>query len=160
MCSSDLEREATGIRNLKIGYNRVFGYFVEVTKSNISLVPEHYNRRQTLTNAERYILPELKEMEDKILGAQQKLINREYDVFVLLRDAALDQAEIIAENAGLLAELDCWLSLAEVAERNRFVRPELTLERVLDIKAGRHPVVEKLLDSGAFVANDALLDAV
>lgn len=153
------EREATGIRNLKIGYNRVFGYFVEVTKSNISLVPEHYNRRQTLTNAERYILPELKEMEDKILGAQQKLINREYDVFVLLREAALDQAEIIAENAGLLAELDCWLSLAEVAERNRFVRPELTLERVLDIKAGRHPVVEKLLDSGAFVANDALLDA-
>ncbi len=152
------EREATGIKNLKVGYNRVFGYYVEVSKSNLPLVPEHYNRRQTLTNAERYILPELKEMEDKILGAKQKLLSREYDVFVELREAATREAEVISRNAILLAELDCWLSLAEVADLGGYVRPELVLEPVLDISGGRHPVVEKMLPSGAFVANDALLD--
>ncbi len=152
------ERESTGIKNLKVGYNRVFGYYVEVSKANLELVPEHYARRQTLTNAERYILPELKEMEDKILGAQQKLLSREYEVFQNLRDKTAAEAQVISENATLLAELDSWLSLAEVADRNGYVRPELVLEPVIEIQGGRHPVVEKMLSSGDFVANDALLD--
>lgn len=152
------EREATGIKNLKVGYNRVFGYYLEVTKSNLAMVPEHYSPRQTLTNSQRYTIPELKEMEDKILHAERNLLEREYEVFCNLRDLTKAEGETISADAALLAELDCYLSLAEVAERNRYVRPEICLERVLDIKAGRHAVVEKMLDSGSFVANDAYLD--
>lgn len=152
------EKEATGIKNLKVGYNRVFGYYLEVTKSNLSLVPDRYSPRQTLTNSQRYTVPELKEMEDKILSAERNLLEREYEVFCNLRDLTKAEAETISRDAAILAELDCYLSLAEVAERNRYVRPVLSLERKLEIKAGRHAVVEKMLESGAFVANDASLD--
>lgn len=153
------EREATGIKNLKVGYNRVFGYYLEVTKSNLSLVPERYSPRQTLSNSQRYTVPELKAMEDKILNAERNLLDREYEVFCQLRDMTKAAAEIITHDAAVLAELDCFLSLAEVAERNHYVRPQITMERVIEIKAGRHAVVEKMLDSGAFVANDTSMDS-
>lgn len=152
------EKEKHGIKNLKVGYNKVFGYYIEVSKSNIPLVPDYYTRKQTLANAERYILPELKEMEEKILFAERHLLDKEYEVFITLRNLAKDAESAIAENAETVAELDTYISFAEVSERNNYVKPEISLEAILDIKDGRHPVVEKMLAAGEYVANDAYLD--
>lgn len=152
------EKEATGIKNLKIRYNRVFGFYIEVTKSNLDQVPEHYVRRQTLANAERYITEELKEMEDTILGAEQKSVALEYEIFCDIRDKTADRLDQLQQNASVLAQLDVLASLAEQADRGQYCRPEITVTDELEILQGRHPVVEKTLDSGQFVPNDTSLD--
>jgi len=151
------ERERSGIRNLKIGYNRVFGYYIEVTKSNLSQVPYHYERKQTLANAERYITPELKEMEQKILGAADRLTVLEYELFLSIREELLGATERLQKNATLLAELDVYQSLAEVAACNDYCCPSMREDGVLHIESGRHPVVEQTLRSD-FVPNDVLLN--
>ena len=152
------EREKTGIKGLKVGFNKVFGYYIEVTKSNISLVPDRYIRKQTLTNGERYITEELKNLENQILGAEEKVVNLEYNVFVEVRDKIEAQIERVQKSAGIIATLDCLCSLATVAEDQNYVRPEVDESGVLDIKDGRHPVIEKMLPSGSFVQNDTYLD--
>ena len=152
------EREKTGIKGLKIGFNKVFGYYIEVTKSNISLVPDRYIRKQTLTGGERYITEELKNLENQILGAEEKVVNLEYNVFVEVRDKIEAQIERVQKSAGIIATLDCLCSLATVAEDQNYVRPEVDNSGVLDIKDGRHPVIEKILPSGSFVQNDTYLD--
>ncbi|MCD8120255.1 MAG: DNA mismatch repair protein MutS [Lachnospiraceae bacterium] len=152
------EREATGIKNLKIKFNKVFGYYIEVTNSFRDLVPEHYIRKQTLTNAERYMTPELKELEDKILGAEDKLISLEYRVFQDIRDKVAAEIVRIQETAKAVAALDVFASLAYVAERNDYVRPKINENGILQIRNGRHPVVEKMMSGGMFVPNDTLLD--
>ena len=150
------ERETTGIKNLKIGFNKVFGYYIEITKSNYALVPLRYERKQTLANAERYITPELKELEDTILGAQERTVALEYEVFVSLRKLLADHIDRIKRNAELLSELDCYRSLASVAESYNYCRPKLTTGGKLSIVDGRHPVVERSI--AGFVSNDTLLD--
>ena len=152
------EREKTGIKGLKVGFNKVFGYYIEVTKSNISLVPDRYIRKQTLTGGERYITEELKNLENQILGAEEKVVNLEYNVFVEVRDKIEAQIERVQKSAGIIATLDCLCSLATVAEDQNYVRPEVDESGVLDIKDGRHPVIEKMLPSGSFVQNDTYLD--
>ncbi len=152
------EREKTGIRSLKIRYNRVFGYYLEVTKSNMSQVPDHYVRKQTLANGERYITPELKEMEDTILGAEQKVIALEYDLFCGIRDAVSQQITSLQTTAKSLAAIDVLQGLAELADRQQYCCPEMQLSDVLQISQGRHPVVEKMLDAGQFVPNDVEMD--
>ncbi len=152
------EREKTGIKGLKIGFNKVFGYYIEVTKSNISLVPDRYIRKQTLTGGERYITEELKNLENQILGAEEKVVNLEYNVFVEVRDKIESEIERVQKSAGIIATLDCLCSLATVAEDQNYVRPEVDNSGVLDIKDGRHPVIEKILPSGSFVQNDTYLD--
>ena len=152
------EREKTGIKGLKVGFNKVFGYYIEVTKSNISLVPDRYIRKQTLTGGERYITEELKNLENQILGAEEKVVNLEYNVFVEVRDKIEAQIERVQKSAGIIATLDCLCSLATVAEDQNYVRPEVDDSGVLDIKDGRHPVIEKILPSGSFVQNDTYLD--
>ncbi len=152
------EREKTGIKGLKVGFNKVFGYYIEVTKSNISLVPDRYIRKQTLTGGERYITEELKNLENQILGAEEKVVNLEYNVFVEVRDKIESQIERVQKSAGIIATLDCLCSLATVAEDQNYVRPEVDNSGVLDIKDGRHPVIEKILPSGSFVQNDTYLD--
>lgn len=152
------EKELTGIKNLKIGYNRVFGYYLEVTRSMLDRVPENWIRKQTLAGSERYLTEELKTLEETVLGAQQKLLTLEAALFQDLRDQAAQQGSALLETARHLAELDALLALAEVAERNRFTRPRITRDRQLHVSAGRHPVVEAALDPGAFVPNDAHLD--
>ena len=152
------EREKTGIKGLKVGFNKVFGYYIEVTKSNISLVPDRYIRKQTLTGGERYITEELKNLENQILGAEEKVVNLEYNVFVEVRDKIEAQIERVQKSAGIIATLDCLCSLATVAEDQNYVRPEVDNSGVLDIKDGRHPVIEKILPSGSFVQNDTYLD--
>ena len=152
------ERERTGIKTLKIGYNKVFGYYIEVSKSYTSLVPDDYVRKQTLTTGERYITDELKDMEATILGARDKLSNLEYEIFCTLRDSVSARAEAIARDAECFARLDALCSLAAVAADNRYVRPEVEYSDVTDIRGGRHPVVERFAGSGGFVPNDTLLD--
>ena len=152
------EREKTGIKGLKVGFNKVFGYYIEVTKSNISLVPDRYIRKQTLTGGERYITEELKNLENQILGAEEKVVNLEYNVFVEVRDKIEAQIERVQKSAGIIATLDCLCSLATIAEDQNYVRPEVDNSGVLDIKDGRHPVIEKILPSGSFVQNDTYLD--
>ena len=152
------EREATGIKNLKVGYNRVFGYYIEVTKSQTELVPEHYIRKQTLTNCERYITQELKEFEATILGANDKLAAMEYSIFQQIREYLADNSARIQQSAAMLAKLDVYISLATVAAKNRYVCPELSADGRIDIKNGRHPVVEKFISDSYFVPNDTLLD--
>ncbi len=152
------ERQATGIKNLRISYNRVFGYYIEVTNSNINDVPDRYIRKQTLTNCERYITEELKQKETVILGAADKLSALEYELFSELREKIASQAERIQRTASLLAELDCYVSLADVAVRNDYCRPEVDYGSVINIKEGRHPVVEKFTKNGYFVPNDTILD--
>ena len=151
------ERERTGIKNLKVGFNRVFGYYIEITKSNLSQAPYDYERKQTLTNAERFITPELKEMEQKILGAGERLIALEYELFLQIRDELLAVTDRLQRNAALLAELDAYQSLAEVAACNQYCRPEMNDNGVIRILNGRHPVVERSLQ-GDFVPNDVTLD--
>ena len=152
------EREKTGIKTLKIGYNRVFGYYMEVTKSFISQVPESYIRKQTLSNCERYITEELKDMESTILGATDKVCALEYDIFIALRDELANNLKRIQKSANLLARLDVYISLAEVAMKNNYVCPEVDYSDVIDIKDGRHPVVEQFVKDSYFVPNDTYLN--
>lgn len=152
------ERERTGIKNLKIKYNRVFGYYLEVTNSFQNLVPENYTRKQTLSNAERYITPELKELEDMILGAEDRLISLEYDLFCEIREKIANEVLRIQTTAKAVAQVDVFASLAYVAEHNQFVRPTINEEGVIRIKNGRHPVVEQMIPNDMFVANDTFLD--
>ncbi len=148
------ERENTGIKSLKVRYNRIFGYYIEVTRSNLSQVPEHYIRKQTMANGERYFTPELKEIEDTILGAEQKVLALEYELFCDLRDQVGRHLDTLQGNASALAVLDVVQGLAELAERDNYCRPELSLSDELMISQGRHPVVEKTLEPGGFVPND------
>ncbi|MBE6667202.1 MAG: DNA mismatch repair protein MutS [Ruminococcaceae bacterium] len=152
------EKEKTGIRTLKIGYNRVFGYYIEVSKSFMNDVPEHYIRKQTLANAERYITQELKDMEATILGASDKVCSLEYDLFCEVRSFVAENSERIKKAAALIAKLDAYLSLANVAAKNKYVRPEVDNSDVIKIKDGRHPVVEQFVKDTYFVPNDAELD--
>ena len=152
------EREKTGIKNLRVKYNKVFGYYLEVTNSFKNLVPDYYTRKQTLTNAERYITPRLKELEDTILGAEDKLYSLEYVLFAQVRDTVAAQVERIQRTAKAVARLDVYASLSLVAMRNNYVRPTLNGKGIIDIKGGRHPVVEKMIPNDMFIANDTRLD--
>ena len=152
------EREKTGIKGLKVGFNRVFGYYIEVTKSNLSLVPERYIRKQTLTNCERFITEELKNLENQILGAEEKVITLEYNAFIEIRDKIEAQIQRIQKSAMVVATLDVLTSFAQVAEDLNYCKPEVDTSGIIDIKAGRHPVIEKMLPAGSFVENDTYLD--
>ncbi len=148
------ERENTGIRNLRVQYNRVFGYYIEVTKSFYDMVPEHYIRKQTLANCERYMTPELKEIEQKIVGAQEQSVRLELQLFTEIREYIAAHIGRIQRTAMALKTLDALLSLAKVAVANHYVRPEMAMDGVMDIVDGRHPVVEQTMDDGVFVPND------
>ncbi len=152
------ERERTGIKNMKIKYNKVFGYYLEVTNSYKDLVPKDYMRKQTLANAERYITPELKELEDIILGAEDKLFSLEYNIFSELRDAIASEVLRIQTTAKSIAQTDVFTSLAFVAEHNNYIKPKINERGIIDIKNGRHPVVEKMITNDMFVSNDTYLD--
>lgn len=152
------ERETTGIKSLKVGYNRVFGYYIEVTHSHTALVPLTYVRKQTLTNAERYITPELKDFESKILGAQEKIVIIEHHIFATIRDHIKTHIKTIQQTARQLAQLDTIISLSEVAFRHNYTRPQITATREITIKDGRHPIVERLLQQQLFVPNDTELN--
>lgn len=159
---ADLERtekERTGIKNLKVGYNKVFGYYFEVTNSFKDLVPEDWVRKQTLTGGERYMTPKLKELEDTILNAEDKLCALEYEVFCEIRQNIADNIARIQKTAKAIAALDVFTSLSYVSERNGYVRPELNEKGIIKIKNGRHPVVEKMIEHDMFVANDTFLDS-
>ena len=151
-------RERTGIKNLKVKYNNVFGYFFEVTNSFKDLVPDDFIRKQTLTNAERYTTAALKELEDKILNAEDKLFTLEYDLFCQIRDQLATQVDRIQKTAHLVALLDTYTSLAAVSEKNHYVRPKLNEKGVIEIKGGRHPVVERITTQDLFVPNDTYLN--
>lgn len=152
------EREKTGIKNLKVGFNRVFGYFIEVTKSYLSLVPAEYIRKQTLANCERYITPELKEIEDTILGAEEKVVQLEYTLFTEIKETIAKELVRIKSTAKALAELDALASLAEVADRENYCKPDISDGDEIEIIDGRHPVVEKMMDKSSFVPNDTSLN--
>jgi DNA mismatch repair protein MutS len=152
------ERERTGIRGLKVGYNSVFGYYIEVSRANLANVPEHYVRKQTTATGERYITPELKDMESRVLGAQEKIAALEYDLFCRLRDDVAGHAASVLAVAQAVARLDAVSALAQVASQNRYVRPQVDSGAVILIRAGRHPVVEKLSGHTVFIPNDTLLD--
>ncbi len=152
------EREETGIKNLKIKYNKVFGYYLEVTDSYKNMVPDRYVRRQTLANAERYITPELKELEDTILGAEDKLVALEYEYFCEIRKKIADEVIRIQQTAKAVATLDVLVSLAVVAEENHYCRPKLNASGIINIHEGRHPVVEKMISHDMFITNDTYLD--
>lgn len=151
------EKEKTGIKNLKIKYNKVFGYYFEVTNSYKNLVPDSWTRKQTLANAERYINPRLKELENTILGAEEKLVSLEYDLFCELRDKVAAESARIKMTAGAIAAADVFASLACAAEEAGYVRPSINTEGAINIKGGRHPVVEKMI-GGGFISNDTYLD--
>ena len=152
------EREKTGIKTLKIGFNRVFGYYIEVSKSFMNQVPEHYVRKQTLANCERYITQELKKLEATVLGSEDKINQLEYELFTGLREFVAQNSERVLKTAQLLATLDVYLSLASVAAKNHYVKPEIDGGDKIDIRDGRHPVVEQFVRDTYFVPNDALLD--
>ena len=152
------EKELTGIKNLKVGFNKVFGYYIEVTKSNLGLVPDRYIRKQTLTNGERYITEELNELESKILGSEEKLINLEYELFISLRNHLAQNIKRLQTTANIIATLDVLSTLATVAEDMNYVCPIVDNSGEIDIKEGRHPVIEKMIPSGSFVANDTYLN--
>ena len=152
------EKEQTGIKNLRVKYNKVFGYYLEVTNSYKDLVPDNWVRKQTLSNAERYTTEELKNLEDVILGAEDKLYALEYDLFVDVLDKIASQVMRIQSTAKAIAEIDVFASLALVAEQNNYVRPKINDKGLIDIKDGRHPVVEKMISNDMFIANDTLLD--
>ncbi len=152
------EREATGIKTLKIKFNKVFGYYIEVTNTFKDKVPDRYIRKQTLVNAERYITDELKELEDLILGAEEKLFALEYDLFSDIRDRINNEVKRIQKTASVIAQVDAYASLAYVAEQNKYVRPEINNDGIIDIKDGRHPVVEKVMSEGLFIPNDSYSD--
>lgn len=152
------EKERTGIKSLKIGYNRIYGYYLEVTKNNLSLVPGDYHRKQTLVNAERFITENLKKIEEEITGANEKLIRLEYNLFEQLREEVLNYTPSIQRAAQYLAEIDCLQSLGEAAPVNRYCRPDISPDNPLEIKQGRHPVIEKMNLGERFVPNDAFLN--
>ena len=152
------EREKTGIKNLKVGYNRIFGYYFEVTKSNINMIPDRYIRKQTLANCERAITQELKGIETKILGAQEKIFDLEYNLFNEIKDKILKEILRLKQSSTVMANIDVLLSLAQIAEDNNYVKPIINVEDIIDIKNGRHPVVEQTLQQGCFVSNDTYLD--
>ena len=153
------EREVTGIKSLKVGYNKVFGYYIEITNANRDLIPDgRYIRKQTLANAERYITQELKEMEDKILGAEEKLVTIQYDIFTSIRDEIEIHTDRMKETARLIAELDCLLSLSITAMENNYNKPSIVENGSIRIEDGRHPVVEKVISTGSFIANDTLIN--
>ena len=153
------EKEKTGIRNLRVGYNRVFGYYIEVAKGQVSMVPEHYIRKQTLANGERYITPELKTLESEILTAKDRITALEYELFTAVRLKLAEQAERVQRTARAVACLDVLADFAAVAVKNNYCRPEVDLSGEISIKDGRHPVVEQVLKSSLFVPNDTRLDA-
>lgn len=153
------EREAIGVKNLKIGYNKVFGYYIELTKSNVGLAPEHYTRKQTLVNAERYITSELKEMEDSILGSESRSIQLEYDTFIEIRDQVKAASGRLLKIARAIAVMDVVASFSETAERERYCCPVIDTSLEIRIEEGRHPVVERMLTAASFVPNDAYLHA-
>lgn len=152
------EREKTGIKNLKVKYNKVFGYYLEVTNSYKNLVPEEWTRKQTLANAERYTTDELKNLEDLIMGAEDRLYSLEYDLFVEVREKIASQVTRIQSTAKAIANIDVFTSLALVAQQNNYVKPKINDKGIIDIKQGRHPVVEKMISNDMFIANDTLLD--
>jgi DNA mismatch repair protein MutS len=152
------EREATGIKNLKIGYNRVFGYYIEVTRSYYDLIPEGYIRKQTLANCERFITEELKNAENTILGAKDKALSLEADIFAEVRDFLSTKLVSVQKTAAAVAAVDVLVSFADVALRNMYVKPEISLDGAIDIKSGRHPVVELMLREEMFVPNDVYID--
>ncbi len=152
------EREETGIKGLKVGFNKVFGYFIEVTKSNLSMVPERYIRKQTLTNCERYVTDELKNLENQILGAEEKVINLEYKAFTEIREKIENQIQRIQKTSTIISTLDVLVSFSTVAEDMNYVKPEVDNNGIIDIKDGRHPVIEKISSAGEFVPNDTYLD--
>ena len=152
------EREKTGIKNLKVGFNKVFGYFIEVTKSYLDQVPERFVRKQTLTNAERFITEDLKNLENQILGSEEKVVNLEYNAFVQIRDKIAKNVKRLQKSANIVSTLDVLASFATVAEDLNYCKPEVDDSGVLDIKGGRHPVIEKMLGAGCFVENDTYLD--
>lgn len=152
------EREKTGIKTMKIKYNKVFGYYLEVTNSYKDMVPDYYTRKQTLTNAERYITPELKELEETILGSEDRLVALEYDLFVEIRNTIAAEIVRIQRTAHALAGIDVFASLALVAERNNYVKPTINEKGMIDIRNGRHPVVEQMIPNDLFIANDTYLD--
>ena len=154
----DQEREKTGIKNLKIGFNKVFGYYIEVTKSYLNLVPEEYIRKQTLANAERYITPDLKDMEAKILNAESKIVEIEYEIFNEIRLFVKNQIERIQQSAEMVSTVDALNSLCSAALKNNYIRPEITNDGVLNIVNGRHPVIEKVLKDERFIENSTYLD--
>ena len=152
------ERENTGIKNLKVGFNKVFGYYIEVTKSYLNQVPDRFIRKQTLTNAERYITEELKNLENQILGAEEKVVNLEYNAFTKIREEIAKNVKRLQKSASIVATLDVLASFAKVAEDRNYCMPEVNSTGIIDIKNGRHPVIEKMLGAGAFVENDTYLD--
>lgn len=153
------EREFTGIRSLKIGYNKVFGYYIEISKANFNLIPEgRYIRKQTLANAERYITEELKVMEEKILGAEEKLVSLEYDLFVNIRENVENEIPRLKKSSNIIALLDVISTLALIAVENNYIKPSINEEGYINIKEGRHPVVEKVIGKGDFVSNDTYLN--
>jgi len=152
------EKEKTGIKNLRISYNKVFGYYIEITKSNVDMVPDYYIRKQTLVNAERYITPQLKEMENKVLGASQRCITLEAQIFDMIRSRVSNEIDRLKKACDIIATVDVLASLAEVAFKLGYTMPEVTSEDEIIIKDGRHPVVEKTLQDGMFVPNDTTLD--
>ena len=154
----EYEREKTGIKTLKVGYNRVFGYYIEVSKANLAQVPDDYIRRQTLTNGERFVTPELKETESRVIGARDRLYALEYELFISLRDFILKSLERIKTAANAIAELDVYCSNAEIAREQGFVYPEIDRSDKITLKNCRHPVVERFLDGNYFVPNDCYLD--
>ncbi|MBI4682506.1 MAG: DNA mismatch repair protein MutS [Nitrospirae bacterium] len=153
------ERERSGISSLKVGYNRVFGYYIEITKANLSQAPEDYIRKQTLVNGERFITPELKEYEAKVLGAEERLRDLEYDVFIKVRNAIAAETEKLRQTATAIAELDALHSFAHIAKKYNYERPAVDNGNVIQISEGRHPVIEKLSGSEKFIANDCLTDS-
>ena len=152
------EKDSTGIKNLKIGYNRVFGYYLEVTRSYYELIPEGWIRKQTLANAERFITEELKNAENAILGAKDKALRLEADIFAEVRDFLATRLEPVQKTASAVAAVDVLCSFADVALRNNYVKPDIAIDGAIDIKAGRHPVVELMLEDEMFVPNDAYID--
>ncbi len=152
------EREKTGIKNLKVGFNKVFGYFLEVTKSNLNMVPDRYIRKQTLTNAERYITEELKNLENQILGAEERVINLEYNAFTTIREKIAQNIKRLQKTAVVVSTVDVLTSFAIVAEDMNYCMPKVNSNGSINIKNGRHPVIEKMLGAGEFVENDTYLD--
>ncbi len=155
---AEREREATGIKNLKIGYNRVFGYYIEVTRTYYDLVPEHYIRKQTLANCERFITEELKNLENRILGAKERSLNLESDIFIEVRDYLSTKLKSVQKTAVAVAAVDVLCSFADVSVKNNYCRPDIAADGVIDIRDGRHPVVELMLTDEMFVPNNVYLD--
>ena len=154
----NVEREKTGIKNLKIGYNKIFGYFIEITASNVKNAPDYYTRKQTLANCERYVTPELKEMESKILNADEQIVKLEYNIFLEVRQYIKDQILRIQQTAHYIAVVDSLNSLAIAAVKSNYVRPTINSSNYINIVDGRHPVIEKLIKNEMFVPNDTFID--